>query len=193
MPKSVRAPACGVKDQGRHYNAKSPLVKSACTVESAAYNRAPGRNPTDPRSNSGSRASHSTTYSTNESSSWGRASGWSEALLPVLEEMPTTVFSLEEQIHRSAADIRNLRRRQAVVKIPERKSAQVTIPMVEEGYARAERVERFERETFRRSPFAATAGEVDERLAARRADLETQAQLAVQDQPVPEAPEDFLE
>ena len=137
--------------------------------------------------------SRSTSYSTNESSSWSRSSGWSEALMPIMQEMPTTVFSLEEQIHRAAAEIRNLRQRQAVVKIPERNSAVITVPPVSEGYARAQRVERFERETFRRSPFAASSAQVDERLAARRADLETQAQLAAQDQPIPEAPEDFLE
>jgi hypothetical protein len=104
-------------------------------------------------------SSRTTTQSTSEATSLNRTEGWSEALLPVLKELPTSVFSLEEQIHKAAAEIRNLRSRRAIIKIPGRTSAEVSVPFVQEGYARDERVQTFEVKTFQKSPFVSPVRE----------------------------------
>ena len=114
--------------------------------------------------------------------------GRSEGLVPVLEVLPTAVFSLEEQRHRKAAILRNLRRQEAVLKMPERPSVAFRAARVEEGYANPERVERFKRESFLRSRFAKPTAAVDILLSVRHRSLERAAQATE-----PKAPEDFLE
>ena len=114
--------------------------------------------------------------------------GRSEGLVPVLEVLPTAVFSLEEQRHRKAAILRNLRRQEAVLKMPERPSVAFRAARVEEGYANSERVERFKRESFLRSRFAKPTAAVDILLSVRHRSLERAAQATE-----PKAPEDFLE
>lgn len=128
-----------------------------------------------------------------ESRSWntsrGETEGRSEGLVPILAELPTAVFSLEEERHKKAAFLRNLRRQEAVVKVPERPSVAFRTAPVEPGYANPERVARFERETFLRSPFVKPAKAVDALLRARRASLERTARAKA----APETPDDFLE
>lgn len=136
----------------------------------------------------GTGASHSSSWSETETHSSG--SGMSQSLAPILQERPTAVFSLEEQIHKAAARLRNLPAQQAVVKIPHRWSVGIRAMPVEPGYARDERVERFREETFRRTPFASPTREVEAELAARRERLEASVRPPPPD---PETPEDFLE
>jgi hypothetical protein len=138
--------------------------------------------------------SHSSGRSTSRSSSRGRSSsyGESQGLIPVLKNRPTTVFSLEEQLYKATAMLRNLRQRHAVVKIPELASIAMTAAPIEEGCARAERVARFQAENFRQSPFASPVAEVEARLRARQERLLAEAQES-RAEAVPEAPDDFLE
>lgn len=134
--------------------------------------------------------------STSRSSSWSETethsdgSGMSQSLAPIYKELPTAVFSLEEQIHKAAARLRNLPSQRAVVKIPDRWSVGIRAMAVEPGYARDERVERFREEAFRRTPFASPTHEVAAELAARRERLEAMVRPP---SPDPETPEDFLE
>lgn len=153
---------------------------------------------------SGTNTSRSTATSTTESEttstsrSWnestGRSSGWSESLAPVLQEMPTAVFSLEEQRHRKAALLRNLRRQEAVIKMPERESVAFRAARVEAGYANPERVERFKRDIFIRSSFVKPTKAVDALLRSRKRSLERAAQAGPAGQnSAPNAPDDYLE
>lgn len=123
----------------------------------------------------------------------GETSGRSEGLLPILEVLPTTVFSLEEQRHRKAALLRNLRRQEAVVKMPERESVAFRAARVVPGVANPERVERFKRDTFLRSPFVKPIRAVDALLRARRQSLERRAAEAAERVEEPQDPDDFLE
>ncbi len=123
----------------------------------------------------------------------GETSGRSEGLVPILEVLPTTVFSLEEQRHRKAALLRNLRRQEAVVKMPERESVAFRAARVVPGVANPERVERFKRDTFLRSPFVKPIQAVDALLRARRRSLERRAAEAADGAEEPQDPEDFLE
>ncbi len=123
----------------------------------------------------------------------GETSGRSEGLLPILEVLPTTVFSLEEQRHRKAALLRNLRRQEAVVKMPERESVAFRAARVVPGVANPERVERFKRDAFLRSPFVKPIRAVDALLRARRQSLERRAAEAAERVEEPQDPDDFLE
>jgi hypothetical protein len=128
-----------------------------------------------------------------ESRSWstsrGETEGRSEGLVPILAELPTAVFSLEEQRHKKAAFLRDLRRQEAVVKIPERPSVAFRTARVEPGVANPERVERGKRDAFVRSSFAKPTKAVDALLRARRLSLERAAETKA----APQGPDDFLE
>jgi hypothetical protein len=123
------------------------------------------------------------------STSRGETEGRSEGLVPILAELPTAVFSLEEQRHKKAAFLRDLRRQEAVVKIPERPSVAFRTARVEPGVANPERVERGKRDAFVRSSFAKPTQAVDALLRARRSSLERAASA----KEAPESPDDFLE
>lgn len=134
---------------------------------------------------------------TSESTSRSRTNGQSETMVPILDEMPTAVFSLEEQRHRKAADLRNLRSQQAVIRMPERGSVAFRSARVEEGYANPDRVERFKKQTFLRATFTRPTAAVDIVLRARRKHLEAAARRYQEGDDTrreePKEPEDFLE
>lgn len=142
----------------------------------------------------GTSASETWSASRSTSTSRGETEGRSEGLVPILAELPTAVFSLEEQRHKKAAFLRNLRRQEAVVKIPERASVAFRTAPVEPGIANPERVERFKRAAFTRSPFTKPTKAVDALLRARRRSLERAAEAGPAGmKAAPETPEDFLE
>lgn len=123
------------------------------------------------------------------SSHWSEGNGWSETMVPILKEMPTQVYSLEEQIHRKAAEIHGLRTQEAIVKLPERDCARVRVPRVEEGWARNERVQRFEEQVLSQTVFVRPLAEVAREIKERR--LALLARCARATTP-PESAEDFL-
>lgn len=124
------------------------------------------------------------------SSHWNESNGWSETMVPILREMPTQVYSLEEQIHRKAAEIHGLRTQEAIVKLPERDCTRVRVPRVEEGWAREDRVRRFEEQVLSSAAFVRPFAEVEREIEARRSDLLAhRARMAK----APESAEDFLE
>lgn len=141
----------------------------------------------------GENRGYSATASSGESVRGGqsRSRGWSETMVPILEELPTSVFSLEEQLHKAAAGIRDLRSQRAIVKIPEPPSVTVKVATVEAPYAREERVQRFLESSFARSPFARSRNEADAEAEARRQDLIRRAAGPKERAPV--EPDDFLE
>lgn len=101
------------------------------------------------------------------------------------------MYSLEEQLHRAAAKLRNLRQQQAVVKMPDRYSVQITAEPVGEGYASAERVHAFQEKTFETCDFVSPIVMVEKQLADRRRSLEEAARQAADG--AKEEPESFLE
>ena len=137
----------------------------------------------------GASASETASVSRTTSESRGETTGRSEGLVPLLELLPTAVFSLDDQRHKKAAFLRNLRRQEAVVKVPDRPSAAFRTVRVETGYARSERVEQFKQASFLRSPFAKPSKAVDALLRVRRASLERSARAT----DAPATPDDFLE
>lgn len=136
------------------------------------------------RSTSGSESvSHGTSRSV------GTTTGRSETLAPLLKTLPSAVFSLEEQRYRKAAFLRNLPRQMAVVKAPYRRSVVITVPPVEDGYARPERVERFRERAFVKSGVVVPVAEAEAEIKRRGQSLER----AACGKDAPGGPDDFLE
>lgn len=96
-------------------------------------------------------------------------------MVPILKELPTNVYSLDEQLHRAAAELRDLRSQHAIVKLPERPSAQVKIATVDAPFACAERIQRFVEASFIRCSFAQKREEADAESEARLHELERRA------------------
>lgn len=127
------------------------------------------------------------------SRSRGVTHGRSETLAPVLNTLPSAVYSLPEQRYRAAVLVRNLPPRTAVVKVPYGPSVVVTVPPVEEGYARAERVERFRARAFAKSGVVVPIAEAEAEIERRGHDLERRAAEAAEGVEEPQDPDDFLE
>jgi hypothetical protein len=85
-----------------------------------------------------------------DSESWGVA----EALLPILEERASQVYSLEEQKNRMAAFLKGQKTQFAVVKRPDKRTELVKTPTIEEGYARDERVSNFKEKAYNLADYA---------------------------------------
>ena len=127
----------------------------------------------------------------NETVSHSTTRGRSQTLAPVYRTLPSAVYSLQEQQYRAAAGVRNLPKQTAIVKPPFAHSVRVTVPMVTDGYARSERVERFREQVFEKSGVMATRAEVEAEIERRRQDLERRAAGPKERAPV--EPDDFLE
>ncbi len=111
----------------------------------------------------------------------------SETLEPVLESLPTQVFSLEEQIHRAMATLAGQPTRYAVVKLAGRPPEQILAPYVEEAVITDEYVAKKKLEIFEQTEFAVPRTVAEERLEERRAKLLSAAKKLVN----PPEPEDW--
>jgi hypothetical protein len=108
---------------------------------------------------------------TGESESWGR----SEALRPVLEERVTAVKTLEEKIYESMALLVNQPQRQALIKLPKKKTKIVTTPFVREGYARDERVQQFKDKCYNLAEYANPREIAERQIEMRTEELQRRA------------------
>ena len=117
--------------------------------------------------------------SESETSSWSdtesHSEGQSEALLPILEERPTQVFNLEEQIYKAMALMVNQPTQHAIIKLPKQLSKMVKTPTVTPGYARAERVTRFKENCYQLTEFVKPQGDAEKQINTRRLKLEREA------------------
>ena len=144
---------------------------------------------------SGSSSSTSRARGSSEGMSDGESesqtASWSETLEPILREMPSQGYTLEELRDRAAALLRNLPRRSAVAKVGNRRSARIRVPDVEPGIARHERVEAFRGECFQLTDFTRPVSEIEAEISSRRKTLEESAKRFLTGGL--EEPEDFLE
>jgi hypothetical protein len=145
---------------------------------------------------SGSGHSYAVSSGETETESWSHteseseSEGWSEALIPELEEMPTQVYSLEEQVYRAMSLMVNQPMQHALIKLPKKKTQMVKTPTIEPGYAREERVERFKTECYRVTDFVKPKQEVERQLEQRQLALTRKA--GERDEPVaPPEPKTF--
>lgn len=115
--------------------------------------------------------------------------GGSEAYLPELEERPTTVFSLEEQIYKAMDVMVNLPTQHAIIKLSKKNPQIVKAPFVKEGLAGEERVNRFKAKCFTKSKFIKPYSEATLEIKNRQELIEGRARQKQE----PQEPESFIE
>lgn len=109
--------------------------------------------------------------SESESSSVTDTSSWSEGLVPILEERPTTVFSLEEQIYKSLVTLVQKPRQHAVLKLSGMPSVHIKTPTVRPSLITDAYVQKKKERVFGDMPFALQEAEAEAVLTDRRATL----------------------
>lgn len=96
--------------------------------------------------------------------------GGSEGLEPIFRDLPIESYTLEEQIWRRVALMREQSTRYAIIKMPNQKSQFVKTPLIEEGFANDVRVRRFKEDRYLAAdcvkPFGVAAGEIAQREQA---------------------------
>ena len=118
---------------------------------------------------------------------YSESSSRHEALVPEIEWLPGSLYSLEEQVHRAMATMVNQPTRSAVVKLFGEPTSEVTTPKIAKGIARNERVVAFKQEAFEQADFVLPADEAAAQIAARRQRLKDAARVREQ------TPRDFFE
>lgn len=129
--------------------------------------------------------------SSGEGLSYGASSsrGESESLVPVLQYLPSTAYSLEEQIYRSMALMVNQPTQRAIIKLPGAVSRRVTTPYVAEAVARDERVAAFKARAFEKTPFAQLREPAEGEINKRQLELRKRAKAYTS----PDDPDSFFE
>lgn len=122
-----------------------------------------------------------------------RGEGRSQTLVPVYQDLPTAVYSLEEQRYLAAARLRNLPQQEAIVKVPFGRSVHITVPYIAAGYARAERVDQFRLQAFRESGVVAEREAVEAELRARADALVAAVSRRPDEAEASDDPDDFLQ
>jgi len=138
----------------------------------------------------GSSSSFSESEGSFSSDTESESRGESEALMPQLEEKPTSVYSLEEQVYKAMAVMVNQPTQHAIIKLPKQPTQTVKTPTIEEGYARDERVQKFKDQSYRLTDFAKQKVLIERQINERWLLLEHQAQEPID---VPEEPENYRE
>ena len=110
--------------------------------------------------------------STSHSSSRVRSRGQSEALVPILEDLPGGVYSLEELKHLAAVEIRLLEKRQALAyRADDRQAIQFVTADIEQAFPMAAQVDDFFAVVRGREPSCHLSSDIEARVCARRAQL----------------------
>jgi Type IV secretion-system coupling protein DNA-binding domain len=111
----------------------------------------------------GTSQSHGTTWSQSESES----NGLSESLRPILEERATQTYSLQEQRYERAAEIRNLKQRHAIVKLPDAGAVAFKTATIVEQVASAERIRHFNRQMLEASDATRPIADIEQEIMTR--------------------------
>jgi hypothetical protein len=123
------------------------------------------------------------------------SAGESEAFVTRYELLATATFSLEEQLHRAAAHLVNLPRRQCVIKIEDQAPYTTRTPDLTPAFksplVKADLLPRYMRLVVRTSQFTVRAEDIDAELAARTQQLLARDNKPEPDfaAPIPNAPE----
>lgn len=134
----------------------------------------------------GSTSSYTESEGSFASESESESRGESEAFVPELEDRPSQVFSIEEQIYKAMALMVNQATQHAIIKLPKQHTIMVKTPTIKDGYARAERVRKFKEESYRLTDFAKSKQLIEQEITERWTLLEHKAQEPINATPDPE-------
>ena len=119
----------------------------------------------------GAGASESSFSTTSSGRSWSRSASRHEALIPILEDRPTAVFSLEEQRHMAAVAVRSLAPRTAFLYSAEDRAAvQFRTPDVSPAKPSLEQIDAFY-SALQREPSRLVTDAAEVAIASRRSTL----------------------
>jgi hypothetical protein len=109
--------------------------------------------------------------SSGTSSGWSSSRGRSQSFKPVRVLLPTTMHTLEEEIHLAIVKLRSLPKQTAILKRPERVPVRLRPPTVKAPLVRPEAVAAFVERTRAASDSITPSAEVEAEMRARRAKL----------------------
>ena len=165
------------------FDGPSPLSQSAGQSHARTSNASGGRSSARSSARHTARA-RGTSVSHTTAHGASIAEGESQAFVTRYENLPSAMFTLEEQLHRATALLMNLPRRECIVKIEDQAPYRTRTPDLTPAFKspefKAEMLPRYLDNTARRSPYLAPAETIDAEIAARAAQL---------NQPVPHEPE----
>lgn len=127
----------------------------------------------------GESLSEGESYQTTTGSSWGE----SETFVPILEERPSSTYSLEEQIQRAMWVMMNQNTQYAIIKLAGCKSQAIKTPKVESSFANKQRIQRFKTATFQKDNFVQLTEEREKIIAERMAKITEEAEEYAIEQP----------
>ncbi len=104
-----------------------------------------------------------------------QSEGRSETYKPVLEERPGQLYSLQEQIYKAMATMVNQPSRHAIVKLPKKRTKNITTRTIKPGAVRDSRVSRFKDQAYNLASFAGKKIEVEEHINKRLKELKQKA------------------
>ena len=110
-----------------------------------------------------------------ESETLSESQTWAEALIPILKDLPTKAYSLEEQIYKATARLVNQATQHAIIKLPNKPARMIKAPTIKPGYTTDERVDEFKNESFKLADFATSRKLIEDHLEQRRLLLEHKA------------------
>ena len=139
-------------------------------------------------SEGGESLSYHTQESSGESSSSSHGEttteGWSESLVPILEERPSQGYSLDELRDRAAARLMQLPDQTALVKLRNTQSAEVQVPTIRSANVNKDRIAAFAHVVMSRTDCVLPVAAADRKLRdRRRALLEAARAYADPDEP----------
>ena len=140
-----------------------------------------------------SNTSHTATLSSSWSESITKTRGKSETLVPVLEERPTQVYSLQEQVWKAMGLLVNQPTKHAILKLPKQNPIFIEIPFCRKAYAIDERVERERERSYSLTDIARPKSLGKSQQAHNTLELEKKADMWVPSIRTVKYPTDFGE
>lgn len=168
-----------------NYSRSTGVTMGEGDSDSRGMSSSEARNKEDEVISEASSDLYSEISSRSSSSSESESAGHSEALKPILKNMPTQTYSLEEQKYKAVSLMKNQPTQHAIVKMPGQKAKFIKVPTINPGFANYQRVEEFKKRCYLSADFVKTEQEAQEHLERRVLELTQTASnvLSLKDNP----------
>ena len=110
-------------------------------------------------------------FSEGESESFGR----SQSLKPVLANLPSSVYSLDEQFHKAMSTMVNQPTQYAIIKLPKKETRFVKTPTIHSEFALPEDISDFKANCYKTAEFAQEKSQAEQLIRKRMEALEKAA------------------
>lgn len=131
----------------------------------------------DESTTTGSSSSFSNSYSTTETSTESYSEGRSETYLPEMELLPTSVYSLEEQVYKFMALMVNQPTQRGIIKLPGQATKFIKTPTIKPVSVRVERIQKFKDDCFNLAEFSNPTDDIQQILEGRLKQMQGLSEL----------------